>query len=74
MTGSDLPYAPILEPEELSDGSRRDWIIGLIAILLLFIGPIVIFIGVRHSVQAANTDDPWASVPTRSRIRTTRCS
>jgi octaheme c-type cytochrome (tetrathionate reductase family) len=43
---------------------RRDWIIGLIAIILLIVGPIVIFTGVRNSVQAASADDPWSNVPT----------
>jgi len=60
---------PSLDPQPESpkpdkSAGRRDWIIGLIAIILLVVGPIVIFTGVRSSVQAANADDPWAKVPT----------
>ena len=51
-------------PEPSKKKGRRDWIIGLIAIVLLVIGPIVIFIGIRSSVEAANADDAWAGVPT----------
>ena len=64
MTDSGLPPVDESEADESPDGVKhREWIIGLIAILLLIIGPIVIFAGVRSSVQAANVADPWSSVP-----------
>ena len=64
MTDSDLTPAADPDPEESPDGgNRRDWIIGLIAIVLLIVGPIVIFAGVQSSVQASNADDPWSNVP-----------
>ncbi len=66
MTDSDLTPETESEPEGPSDeGSHRDWVIGLIAIVLLVLGPIVIFTGVSSSVNAANADNPWANVPTR---------
>lgn len=43
---------------------RRDWVIGLIAIALLIIGPIVVYTGVSGSLAAAASDDPWTGVPT----------
>ncbi|MEA2009604.1 MAG: tetrathionate reductase family octaheme c-type cytochrome [Actinomycetota bacterium] len=65
MTDPDVaPAADAESKEPTEEGSRRDWIIGLIAIVLLIVGPIVIFAGVRSSVQAANIDDPWTNVPT----------
>ena len=64
MTASDQsPSAHSNAPEPSKEHSRREWVIGLIAIILLVIGPIVIFIGVRSSVEAANADDAWSGVP-----------
>ena len=66
VTDSDLIPETESEPEGPPDeGSRRDWVVGLIAIVLLIVGPIVIFTGVSSSVNASNADDPWANVPTR---------
>lgn len=58
------PHADSAPPGPSNGSGRRDWIIGLIAIILLVVGPIVIFIGIRNSVQAANADNAWAGVPT----------
>jgi octaheme c-type cytochrome (tetrathionate reductase family) len=46
-------------------GGRKDWIIGLVAILILIIAPIVIFTGVRQAAEASKADDPWSGVPYR---------
>ena len=72
MTETDTPPPADSAPSEPSDGSgRRDWIIGLIAIILLVVGPIVIFIGIRNSVEAANADNAWAVSYTHLRAHET---
>jgi hypothetical protein len=71
MTSTDKPPAtepePIDSPESSDDHrddhKRRDWIIGLIAIVILIAGPSLIFAGVRQQGEAANVDNPWAGVP-----------
>jgi octaheme c-type cytochrome (tetrathionate reductase family) len=64
MTSTDQPPATEPEPSESPDDhKRRDWIIGLIAIVILIVGPIVIFFGVRQAVEASNVGDPWSHVP-----------
>ncbi|MEN8234623.1 MAG: tetrathionate reductase family octaheme c-type cytochrome [Actinomycetota bacterium] len=67
MTSEDStgPDAAANTEETTDGGNRRDWVIGLIAIILLIVGPIVIYTGVSSSVQAATTDDPWSGIATR---------